>query len=1052
MKFGCDDASSFKGANLITFILSNDFDYLILQLKRQLYAKSNILTRKLLVVPGDEPLSAFEKSCLDDPSIGLNFGYRSINLNLAVEVIAKTLFQKVRFPKKKALRQNIIELLLKKIREDDPRYREIKKYLDTQTLNLNFFNVLASNFSNYALLGMDSDIPDRLMWQKILLEDLSENFEWPKNLLIYEELDLVLAAGLEIHFFGLSMIPPTYLEFFKKISRIVPCYFYVPTPSRVLALDYISDSASEYFSDSTSKNPLIANFQAGLKPLIKFFIDESSVQIDEFFLGREELSKTNRENGPLCSLKEALTLSILDAKVYSKDGKQKVKIQDDICIFKAPNPYREVEEAVEKIKYAISTHRLQLDEIVILSPNLDLYAPLLSYHLERNHLSYRIDASLFMSQDQAELSCFLNSINSRMSSKDLSLLLGIDTVSKRLGFSDKEVKSLKRIINSSGITFGYDSDHRLSILKNCEPQDLYIGTVSHFFDQIYLGSVFSNQQLKSTFFGDSHLAIDQRLLECLGEFHQLLNKINEFRNKLVLTHASLREFIGILIDFLMDYFDEEIVLNFRNSFQDELDKTLNAEYPGEIFFSQVLEKLEENKQGYQSKEVSKINCLEFSEGNYLGKKLIYVLGADESHLPKIQEKNSLDLSVQDGAITPLQMQKATFLHLIGLNSPYLYFSYSEIGFDKKDKILSLYVEKLIQYLDLYFETEDGKSVSSQIIQTLEEFSFDPLRFEKRNFDQRSFQLYLASIEKKRAQKNIQIQNLEPDLKINLKDLELLLKNPVRFFVKNSLNIHLPFDEDKKEFDLPSYKRKKIIFDSILEESEKYFKQLRYRGTLPQYVFAHFYESQLKKDCQNLKKKTQELTRTPNQIRKFELRTKKTKLEQISKNKYLLPAIKVNLNCGKSVEIEGEVSEFSPGVLMLPQETKQDSFFQFWPKILAYSHCSKLFQEKHLKVLGIDGKELNLVLEDYEGYFKDLVEYYFLAQKQISFFYDSSIKNQIKASQAGKSLDSTIFRKKESDPYFQFFDLNDSEMDAFASAIQRIYDAHASVLFGKGVSS
>ena len=94
---------------LITFILSNDFDYLFQQLKAILYSKSNILTRKLLVMPGDETLRIFEKNCLCDPKIALNFGYRPLNLNLAMEVLAKTVIPEAKFPKKKAIKQILIE-------------------------------------------------------------------------------------------------------------------------------------------------------------------------------------------------------------------------------------------------------------------------------------------------------------------------------------------------------------------------------------------------------------------------------------------------------------------------------------------------------------------------------------------------------------------------------------------------------------------------------------------------------------------------------------------------------------------------------------------------------------------------------------------------------------------------------------------------------------------------------------------------------------------------------------------------------------------------------
>lgn len=1040
MKFdGHLAADSVSLGNLITFILSNDFDYLIAQLKRQLYGKSNILTRKLLVVPGDEPFRVFEAKCLKDEQIGLNFGYRSVNLNLAVEVLARTVFPEIRFPKKKALRQVLIEKLSNIEKGTNEELEELKNYLDNLDPSLGFYHLLASNFISYGQLGMQEDIPKRLQFQKILYEELKAEFDWPKEVLTQPIPQVELAAGIEVHLLGFSMIPPLYLQFFKKLAKVVPLFFYVPSVSRALSLDFVSDVVQGIDLDPLEKNPLIANFQTGLKPNLKFLVDESSFQMEEFAF------KNSIEAGDFSekvSLKEAFISSLVEARVLKDLEKTQVALKDDLLLFKAPNPYREVEEMVEWIKKLIMKEQIALEEIVIVCPNLQAYAPLLSYHFERNNLPYQIQLPLYYGSLEDEDACTLISLlKSRWTKQDVLRFLSCKSILKKLSISENEQKTLKKVIEDSSITFGFDAEHRLEVLKSCSPEDLSIGTIEHFFDQIYLSNVYSSNQMENLIFGKADFDLDQRLFACFAQVHESLLLIHQLKTVFDRHKLSLKEYIQQTFLLFERLFDKEFLFDLRSRFQDELEAAKGKSYSAEIFYDQLLEKIEDKKTGLAAKGKTKIACVEFSEGVYFGKKCVFVLGAQDSSFPNIIEKNSLDLSKQENGITNLQMQKGMFLHLIGLNSAYLYFSYSEVGFDQKEQILSLFVEKMLQYLDLYFENENGLPISLQIIRKIPEYPFSKERFFQPTFDERGYALLKKLEAPKKHPIKVEIhQDAEkPSIVIDLKDLELLLKNPVRFFVRKALKFHLPFEEGKKEFELPSFKKRQFIENVLGKEEELFFEQLKFRGKLPQYRFLSLFEDSLKNDFKTLSGLYSRIKSFSDDPRKLQMKKNTEIFFKSSDQKWVLPAIKMDFDCGKLVEIVGSIQEFRKGFLLIPQEIKQENLFSFWPRILLYSHCSKVLQEESYQLIGLDGKQKEISIDKPIEKLQALLKYQEKASKSISFYYDSLVKKVVKGKEEA-DIYQILLQKQETDPYFQFFNLDDCQMEEFIDSLASVYNS------------
>ncbi len=223
-------ASALKDrARLITFISSNDSDFLTGQLKSQLYSRSNILTRKLLVTPNEETLKGIERELLHDEELGINFGYRPQSLSGCIETLLLTLMPLVRLPKPGALRQAIMEYA--SCEEGQGGF--FQELMRGKTTDLSFFTLLAQLFEDYGLHGVDEERMKSCAWQMELFDRLKKTFYFPLEFYRAATLDnCYLLAGFEVHIYGLTVIAPAYLNFFLAIASVVPVYFYVPAVSQ----------------------------------------------------------------------------------------------------------------------------------------------------------------------------------------------------------------------------------------------------------------------------------------------------------------------------------------------------------------------------------------------------------------------------------------------------------------------------------------------------------------------------------------------------------------------------------------------------------------------------------------------------------------------------------------------------------------------------------------------------------------------------------------------------------------------------------------------------
>ncbi len=1039
-------------SKLIAVIMSNNFEFLMQHLKAQLYPRVNIFTRKLLVLPGDEVKTSFEKNCLLDPELGLSTGYRSINLNLCIDVLFRTLFKDVRFPQIDELKIVLYGAIQEALLGDDPDFGPLKSYLSIQKDFAFFVERLSYLFMEYGLFGIEENPPAEMRWQLKLFSKIREVFHFPINVLKDYEGSYDALIGMEVHFFGITVIPPCYLRFIKKISSVVPLYFYLPSISRHHTLDFVSDYRILKHEIEVSKedqNPFIANFGAVFNPLWQFLIDESSYQKEEWsYLGKKVSfeSEIEKENPTLFEAFKQVLLDAQDRKEF--DTKKTVLINSDFLIYEADHPYRETEHLAKTLQIQISEKKLKAHEILVLCPDLETYGPLIEYHFPSHGLGFSIDhPSTFLNEFDSELHLVYSLMDSRFEATDTLSILEATNLLKQAGIDEKSNLSIKALIQASSLTFGFDAAHRCQILQNCDHEDAYVGTVQHFFDQVYLGLVFAKDTLNDHATYQSHYQVDTSLSLHLGAFHKILIQIFSFKQQLEKNHYSLNEWTKFFLEFVLQLFGEEACETVRKDWVLLLESNENQNLDGAFYFKLLKSKLKKKQQGVFSREENRISVSPFKLDIALFPKFVWILGADDAHLPNQVERTPIDLTKKDsGKPSPYALQKGALLQALSFVCQGVNLSYSKHSQKKEDQALSFYVEKLKSFLDELFITNEGIKPSVAITKSVPAFSFSKENFYQPSFGTLAYQQYLATQEeppKKFAFSISEKKNNDP-LIISIKSLESLMKNPFRFFAQKTLGVYLPYvNEETEEFAL-SFQRKQALLKELLKaDFQQVVRKNRFQGFFPHYSFLDLSLKNLYEEWEKIEKAKKHWGLSSHSSRNYTVTHDVQSVQMAQGSHIFLPPIELTASCGKRVQIVGKIQESFSDTLWLPHKLEYTEFSKIWPSILLYDYCSKQNDLTNPKVLSADFKVKPVKIDNSEKALADLVEYYLFSTKELSLCHPDLSKKIVENDLSEQELKEHAFEALKEDPYFKNLDqyhVSSSQSASFYKQSLLSYDA------------
>lgn len=412
---------------------------------------------------------------------------------------------------------------------DRAEFAPIRRYLAADNQGLRRVQVaqrIADTFDQYLVyrptMILDWDAGRDTHWQAMLWRALTEHLASRDHVAARARifLDSVRAARprldgfpARVSLFGVSTLPPLYLDLLARLSPWVELHLFILSPTR------------EYWGDIRSRRELLRRprRRAG-----------TSAHFDTLLLqaeGNPILASMGRQGRDFQQLLEAAgdyQEDDRDLYVDPGTGTMLATIQSDILALRHrvadgevhpvtldPNddsirvhachsPMREVEVLHDQLLALFDRDpTLELHDVLVMSPDIDGYAPLVDAVFRRtgahgSRIPYRI-ADRHVRATEAVFGAFaklLDTLRGRMTASEILDLLGNDVIGARFGLTGEELDRVRRWVAGAGIRWGVDAEHRREVGQPAATEN----TWRFGLDRLLLGYAMPGE--RRTLFGD----------------------------------------------------------------------------------------------------------------------------------------------------------------------------------------------------------------------------------------------------------------------------------------------------------------------------------------------------------------------------------------------------------------------------------------------------------------------------------------------------------------------------------------------------------------------
>lgn len=357
-------------------------------------------------------------------------------------------------------------------------YKPLRHYLDGNDAELKRYQLarqLAQLFDQYQVMR-----PDMLAdWQKGTLQTGSSEERWQRALwlalldqlgerhrgALWLDAIAKLNAGKEgalsdklperISLFGLNTLPPLFLNFLQGVARHTQVHFYLLNPAQ----SYWADVENK--RQLARKNLLQPETSAVLSeghPLLAA-LGQQGREFQQLLLEQAEfaLELESYEAGETATVLQRLQNDILNNKVET------VRLQNDgsITIHACHSRMREVEVLRDQLLHAVENDRqLQLRDIVVMAPDIQLYAPFIGAVFADIQHSVA-DRSLRVSNKLLDaFSTFLRLSQSRFGRQEVIDLLQRPCIYESFDLSETDLQWITFWVTETRICWGRDAEHK----------------------------------------------------------------------------------------------------------------------------------------------------------------------------------------------------------------------------------------------------------------------------------------------------------------------------------------------------------------------------------------------------------------------------------------------------------------------------------------------------------------------------------------------------------------------------------------------------------------
>lgn len=370
------------------------------------------------------------------------------------------------------------------------------------------------------------------------------------------------AVPERINLFGLSTLPPLYLDLLAGVSEQREVNLFVLSPCR----EYYADVRSERERIAAERRAVAASSSHAWLPSA-----DDAAQPSE---GHPLLSSLGRHSREFQEVLESRSYVEPHADLYDDPGSTCLlhALQSDmlwlrdpsslaeprtiepedrsIAIHSCHSAMREVEVLHDQLLALISDGSVDAHEIVVMTPDISAYAPVIeavfSQSQGRQRIPFRIaDRGVYATQAVVNvLDALLDLLDSRFAASQVLDVLAHDLVRERFAIAPAELDVLREWVAHSGIRWGVDARHRAEVGQPERAENTWRFGLA----RLALGYA-GGDDLERMFAGRAPAPVDASDADLLGRFMEFCERLFEAR-QLVAEPCGLatwRERIGRLL-------------------------------------------------------------------------------------------------------------------------------------------------------------------------------------------------------------------------------------------------------------------------------------------------------------------------------------------------------------------------------------------------------------------------------------------------------------------------------------------------------------------------
>lgn len=446
-----------------------------------------------------------------------------------------------------------------------------------------------------------------------------------------------------ISVFGISAMPPLFLNIFKKFGSIdkTDVHFYYLNLFRIAG------------KKSLTKSNVVDNTNY----LLKAFGDYG-MEFQELLLGDKSCIHKSLENAGVYLGRNILTSLQEDVyfnKVIKSDGSL---FDQTVSVHSCHNKLREIEVLYDQVLHVLNNNpKIQPKDIIVAAPNISEYVPYITAVLDRKNSEYKTYnllpysfSDISITQTSKIINTFfaiLELIGTKFRTDDILNILESESVRQKFEIKDdKDLSYIRKWVSETGMCWGIDDKDRV----DSGFEDFGENTLSSGKEKLLLGYLVDDSfgVLKEKLIPYREIALSQGTL--LGGFAAFIKSIFELKSKLS-NLKTIEQWHFILTDVINTFFQND-----NESFEDisKISKSLN-----QLFKSSRIAEFNEllSIETVRASLLSKLNTEILSDGFLRGKitfctmqpmrnipsEVLYLIGMNQGVYPRKETKIGFDL-------------------------------------------------------------------------------------------------------------------------------------------------------------------------------------------------------------------------------------------------------------------------------------------------------------------------------------------------------------------------------------------------------------------------